>query len=257
MADEQKVCTVTLTNGDATVAGSGQSWLTDLAALDIMGFYNGGYTPIAVASVTDDNHLELASAWGGTTGSYAVVFQRSFTTNLHLPRPATGDRGVGELLAQALDTIDSLLGALVTSGNYARRLLTASPGADHSWSGDYAQHTAGENLVFGELCYMKSDGKYWKADADASTTMPGLVLALASISAEASGNFLHMGIIRDDSWTLTVGALSGLIFADGATAGAMTQTPPSGSGDQVQCLGYALTSHIMMFNPSPVVIEMT
>jgi hypothetical protein len=138
-------------------------------------------------------------------------------------------------------------------------VLNPSPTDDHSFSGPSASLTAGETVVFGELCYMKSDGKMWKADADASTTMPGIAIAGASINADASGTFILPGsFIRDDSWTWTVG---GLIYAgSGATgthtAGAINQSAPNGTGDQVQVVGVATHADRMYFDPSLVTIEL-
>ncbi len=122
---------------------------------------------------------------------------------------------------------------------------TPAPASDHVHNGIIVPLTAGETLAFGEVCYLKSDGKLWKADADATTTMPGLFMALATISADAAGDFLLYGFVRDDSWAWTVGAA---IYVS-ATAGALTETAPTGAGDQVQKVGYATHADRMFFNP--------
>lgn len=132
-------------------------------------------------------------------------------------------------------------------GNLKVKLsFNPSPGIDHTASGIKFTDTAGESLVFGNLCYMKSDGKWWKADADAIATMPGLALALATIAADADGVFLKMGFARDDTWNWTAG---GALYAS-TVAGGLTQTAPSGSGDIVQKVGFALTADIFYFKPS-------
>jgi hypothetical protein len=129
--------------------------------------------------------------------------------------------------------------------------METAPSADTTAYGVKFQDTAGESLAFGNLVYRKSDSKLWKTDADASTTMPGIAMAIASINADASGFFIQQGFVRDDSWNWTVG---GLIYAS-TTAGAITQTAPTGSGDQVQVIGVAWTADIMLFNPSMVLVE--
>ena len=73
-------------------------------------------------------------------------------------------------------------------------LSDVAPASDHSTTGILAAHTAGEGLVFGDFCYLKLDGKYWKADADAIATMPITAMAAESIDADASGNFLMWGV---------------------------------------------------------------
>jgi hypothetical protein len=111
--------------------------------------------------------------------------------------------------------------------------------------------TVGEAVAFPDLLYLKSDGKWWKADADAATSMPGLRMALETKAADGVCQVLRMGRVRDDGWAWTVG---GLIYAS-TTAGGLTQTAPSGSGDQVQVVGIAHHADKMIFDPSPVIAE--
>lgn len=125
--------------------------------------------------------------------------------------------------------------------------------SDHTWSGITATLTAGENLTIGEIVYAKSDSKMWKGDADAAATMPVIAVATGTINADATGEFLLFGFFRDDTWNWTVG---GLLYCD-TTAGALTQTAPSGSGDQVQVVGVAITADIIYFNPSLELVEIS
>lgn len=121
-------------------------------------------------------------------------------------------------------------------------------GTDHTWSGITCGGTTG--LSIGQVVYRKSDSTFAVADADAFSTMP-----VVAIATNTSGIFLLHGYMRDDSWNWTVG---GLLYADegtGGTAGGMTQLAPSGTGDQIQVVGVALTADIIYFNPSPVLVE--
>lgn len=132
-------------------------------------------------------------------------------------------------------------------------ILDPALGTNQTVNGYVAEMTAGETLAFGEVCYLKSDGKWWKADADAASTMPGLAMcADASIAADADGNFLMWGFARDDAWSW--GTKGGMLYVD-TTAGDFNQTAPSGSGDQVQVAGIAYTATVIFFNPSPVLVE--
>ena len=80
-------------------------------------------------------------------------------------------------------------------------------------------------------------------------------MATEAISADATGTFLVRGWVRNDGWTgWTVGASSGILYASG-TAGAITQTAPSGAGDQVQVVGWAYASKIIRFEPQLVIVE--
>lgn len=129
--------------------------------------------------------------------------------------------------------------------------LNPAPTSDRTANGLKTTDTVGENVAFGDLLYMKSDGKYWKADADQASLMPGVVMALETILADAAGALLHKGYVRYDTWNWTPGD----ILHAGNTAGAIQQPAPSGSGDQVQIVGYAITADIIFFNPQLVMVE--
>ena len=124
--------------------------------------------------------------------------------------------------------------------------LTAAPGSDHSATGIKVSLTAGETLVIGDVVYMKSDGKVWKADADASGLYPAVAICLAGASANASVEVLLKGIMRDDTWAWSVGWVIYL----STTAGGLTQTAPTGSGHVVQVIGVATHADRMLFDPS-------
>jgi len=126
--------------------------------------------------------------------------------------------------------------------------------ADDSVEGETFIGTAGENIAWGDVVYLKSDGKFWKADFNAGTTCPAVAFCTATINADASGEFLRRGWIRDDSaYNFTFGAQAGTIYL--GESGAITQTAPSGSGDQVQVLGWALEADIWYFDPQFVIVE--
>ena len=102
---------------------------------------------------------------------------------------------------------------------------------------------------------MAADGHYEEADADAITTAPCTALALET--GTGTKKVLLFGMMRNDIWNWTTGpGESGLIFLS-TTTGALTQTAPSGSGDVVQVVGYALGADELFFNPQLHVIEVT
>lgn len=116
-----------------------------------------------------------------------------------------------------------------------------------SYSGLIETAAVGENVVFGDVLYLKfSDGKWWKAKADAYATTPAQRMALASISASASGTLLIQGNVRNDAWTLAANK----VYLSAATAGAITTTAPSTAGNQIQTLGTAKNADVLYFNPS-------
>jgi len=132
-------------------------------------------------------------------------------------------------------------------------VLEDAPASDHTANGLKCELTAGENVAFGDVCYMKSDGKLWKGDADAEATSYCIALALETITADSAGDFLLIGIARDDTWNWTVGAPLYL----STTAGELTETAPSGSGDIVQILAIATHADRIYFNPSLTQVEIS
>jgi len=160
-------------------------------------------------------------------------------------------------LSSSTGVTDIDLGSLNIVGN---RFLDSAPDSNSSVSGDVITVVAatGYNAVFGDLVVVTG----WstgvgpivaKADADSSSTVGRLYLIAESISAGSSGKALRSGIARYDSWSWSTSG-GALYVSD--TAGGMTQTAPSSTGQQVQIVGHALTSTIIDFNPSPIVIEL-
>jgi hypothetical protein len=115
---------------------------------------------------------------------------------------------------------------------------------------DVAQYTmtVGEAITHYQVCYVKSDGDVYKAKADATITMPALLIA--SDSAVAGSLLLYTnGFITNGAWGWTPGSL---LYVDNTTAGAITATPPGASGNVVQIVGQALSATTIYFNPSLV-----
>jgi hypothetical protein len=112
---------------------------------------------------------------------------------------------------------------------------------------------AGENVTFGDLCYPKSDGKYWKADASAVASASGeLLITLGTITGDDSGKFLKRGYLRDDSWSFT---MADTLFVS-TTAGGISATQSTEIGDCIRKIGYAYDTSIVVFEPSSTVIEL-
>jgi hypothetical protein len=146
------------------------------------------------------------------------------------------------------------------SGLTANTMTWSTLGAAHSWGGVVETGTIGETIAFGDLVYFKSNSKWWLTDADAAATTDG-ILAICVVGgiADATGTFLTYGYVRDDSYAWgTVGAALYVQVATGAPdPGDMTQTAPSGAGDQVRRVGFAKSATIILFTPDTVIIELT
>lgn len=131
-------------------------------------------------------------------------------------------------------------------------VLTATP-AD----GDHSGYTtldmdAGETVAKFDVLYVDATGELSKADATDDTKIPVVAMAL---EAGTDGNpleVLHWGFITNSGWSFTLGAP---IYAD-TSAGGITETQPSGSGEIVQIIGYALTATTIFFKPDHAYVEL-
>lgn len=106
----------------------------------------------------------------------------------------------------------------------------------------------GEALTAGDLCYLKSDGKYWKADNTAEATAKGeLVIAGGNLNGSFR-DFYTGGEVGGFS-SLTVGAELWM-----STAGSITEINPNddtpASGDIVRLIGWVKDATTIIFNPA-------
>jgi hypothetical protein len=129
------------------------------------------------------------------------------------------------------------------------------PTTDLTGTGIKISLTANENHAFGDVCYINNTGKAQLVDADAIATSSGLVMCIdETITAATSGTYLNIGLVRDDSWTWTIGGLM-YITITGTSGNTLSQTAPTGEDDVVQVVGVAKTSKIIFFNPQLVQVE--
>lgn len=88
---------------------------------------------------------------------------------------------------------------------------------------------AGEALSAYEAVYIKSDGKFWLAQADGSAQPTfGVMIEAAAVGEEKRAQ--TRGIVTNASWTWTVGEY---VYLDDTTPGALTQTIPAAYGEVV------------------------
>lgn len=100
--------TVTLTNGDQTVALSGGVFTGNV---NVGGIFAGpDNVPYVVGSVTDDTHLELASAFTGVTGSGLSYQITNDFTPKGFPIVQEGDSRPWGIFSEAMKRIDAQFG---------------------------------------------------------------------------------------------------------------------------------------------------
>ena len=148
--------------------------------------------------------------------------------------------------------------------------ITSAPNpstiATYGFTGDVlASQIAGEDLTIGNICVMRSNGKWYKANAT-TTSLSTSILGIALNAASASGgvDILIRGIIGTNINMLTsVSAGVGSPIYVATTAGTMSQTAPSASGNAVRIVGHYLNvvsgqteKYVISFNPDGIWLEL-
>jgi hypothetical protein len=114
--------------------------------------------------------------------------------------------------------------------------------------------TAGETISVSNLTYFNGTTSRWYlADADAETTIGNGTVSVTMSTATAGNLFLRLteGFIYYNGWSWTAASK---IYVS-TTAGALTETSPSGVGDQIMRVGYAFNSTTIEFKISDVYLE--
>ena len=119
-------------------------------------------------------------------------------------------------------------------------------------NGEKLTGTAGHSEAFGDVCYVKfADGKFCKAKGDAAATANTLLaLAMGTYAGEGAGVYLVRGLAANAAWTWVAGP----IYLSPATAGAMTQAPPT-TGQFARVVGWAITATLIYFAPDTASVE--
>lgn len=127
--------------------------------------------------------------------------------------------------------------------------VNVSPGNGQAWGITITGQVAGETLTAGNVVYLYTDGKWYKAKADAVATSGPVELGIvpASITSGATGTVLIDGVVQIAGWSLSTG---GFYYIDDGTSGGLTAIVPSTTGHQVRGVGHALAATILHFHPS-------
>lgn len=159
----------------------------------------------------------------------------------------------GELRVTTAGTNSASVPTLGSTSTLTNKTLshTVEPTSDDTYTGENMTGlNAGDTIAQWDAVYLDSSSGRWEfTDADAAATAGGVLVGLAA-SSGTDGNPLTVvlrGVIRNDGWNwTTVGAPLYL----STTAGAITQTAPSGTDDVIRIVGYVLSDDCIYFNPS-------
>ena len=115
---------------------------------------------------------------------------------------------------------------------------------------------SGGSTTAGKLYYLDTDGQWEEADADALTTS-GVLLAIALGTTPGTHGMLLRGFF--DVHSYFVGTFNeGVPVYVSTTAGSISVSAPSGTGDIVRIVGFCTTTaNVIYFNPSNNTLELS
>ncbi len=165
-----------------------------------------------------------------TSGANNITLTSTGATNVTLPTTGTLSTLAGtETLSNKIVTVS---GALGTDDTYSGMAVSGL--------------NAGATIAQWEAVYVGGSSTYLLADANGSGTFPAVGLAVAAYVSTNAAIVVRNGTVRNDAWTWTPG---GTVYLS-TTAGGLTQTAPSTTGDKVQVIGTALTADILLVHVS-------
>ena len=166
------------------------------------------------------------------------------------PSTITGASGAGATGPVGFTGATGPLGTTGQTGATGPVGFTGATGPQGpSGTGGLGVIIAGENLIDGNLVYLNTDGKYWKADnSGESTSSTELRIALDIILANTSGPGLIKGQYS------TIGLIAGNHYWVGS-AGAFSNSQPTTNNSIVRYVGTAASGTVLEFNPDETYIE--
>ena len=252
----------------------GAGGLIDSTATDIILDANGGQSIQLVAEAqilqTAATNISLSSVSGSITFTAplgSIGFNAERIQNIALAVAGTdaarysqltdhtGDASIHYTQASITITESQIsdLGAYITSvADDPSPVLSNYLGTNGFGFSEQYTATAGNNFVAGEVGYYIAAGTITKADASAEATANGLlVMATETINGGNSGRFVQLGQIKGLS-----GLTGGAVYYLSTTAGAITTTAPTGSGEIVRPVGRAKDANTFSFQADGTWIEL-
>lgn len=194
---------------------------------------------LGVATATSVNKVAITAP--ATSATLTIADGKTLTASATLA--LTGTDSTTMTFPSTSQTVAGLTATQTLSAKTTSE--SAALGTDDTFEGN--QITGLNNsggVTQWDTVYLNGSSQWVLADANGSGTYPARGLAVTTESTGNATTVIDHGNIRNDAWNWTPG---GTIYLS-VTAGGLTQTAPSTSGDKVQQVGYALTADIARFD---------
>ena len=165
--------------------------------------------------------------------------------------------GIIDVTATTVDIVSDapiISGSITTLNIYGPTavLECVIPSGSGDWSGITSNVVAGESVVAGDLLYIGAAGKWLKASNSSTGTMPSLGLSLSTGSLNDTIPILKYGYYNSSAYSW----IPGNVLYCGPTGNLLTGTL-TGSGTQVQAIGYAENATTIWIHPSLILVEIS
>ncbi|MFH1478116.1 MAG: hypothetical protein ABIH24_11600 [Verrucomicrobiota bacterium] len=208
--------------------------------------------PVGTGAVSLVDYLATNAVFAGATGVLDSA-TGSLNTAVTLLQGATGvlDSATGSL-DSAVTLLQGATGVLNSATGTLNTAVSGLNARTNAWNNGVIIKAGSGALTAGNLYYMNGASAWVAANASTNDTAQGLIgLALVSESEPYANGLLLNGQFTKTDHGHTVGAPIYLA----ATAGGMTNIPPSGTNQIVRIVGYAIDANTIMFNPDRTYIE--
>ena len=204
--------------------------------------------------------LELKTV-GGTQGEL-LIYDNDNSNYISIKTPSVVSSNVDFILPGADGSANQVLKtdgggnlSFDTVGDVIdNRKFTKTSNTDGDSNGDVVYFGGTTSMTTGALYMYTSFGTWALADADSAATCDGLLGIALGASSDTNGVLLR-GMVTIDH---DPGAVGDVLFVS-TTAGDITSTAPSGTGDIVRIVGYCLdaSNGQIWFNPDGAFVEVT
>jgi len=236
---------------ETVLSGAGVEWVDEKIKI------NNNFEELWTVNFSDIASGTTVNAFVVDTGG-SIVHANSgeiHATDFTLLAAAEGGEfnilNVGTIGTDGLQADDVTL-TLGSADDNVHIVMDGAPDAEDSFSGLVIRDkNAGETIATWDLVYFDTTDSEWKkADSDTAGLWPawGMSASPASVNDGNELIVLTKGIVRNDDWNWTVGAVLYL----STTAGGLTVTAPTTTNYGLQPVARALSADVIMVDINPI-----